>query len=121
MREYVCGYVHCLHHGEKIKEEDAVIVGKRKFHKDCAEYKQYIDKMKDLYFDNIDKNAKYQEVLGVLNNIIFKKGVDPKFMIFAMEYIIRKKAKVKSPYVLHYLPENKLIQQLYNKERSKNI
>lgn len=120
-RLYVCGYTHCLHPNEKATESEMVLVGKKRFHKDCAEIREYIEEMKTLYFDNIDDKANYVEVISVLNNIIFKKGVDPRYMIFAIKYIIKKKARLKSPYSLHYLPTNKIIVNLYNKERGENI
>jgi hypothetical protein len=98
-----------------------VLVGKKRFHKDCAEVREYIETMKTLYFDEIDNKANYVEVVSVLNNIIFKKGVDPRYMVFAIKYIIKKKARMKSPYSLHYLPTNKTIVILYNKEKGEII
>jgi hypothetical protein len=119
---YVCGYNHCLHKGDKVTEQDSVIVGKRRFHIDCAEVKGYIDTLKDMYFDHIDEKANYVEVLSVINNIVFTKGVDPRFMIFALQYIINVKARLKSPYSLHYLPNNQRIVKLWQKENGvKNI
>jgi hypothetical protein len=117
-KTYTCGYTHCLHKNEKMNEEDSVLVGKGRFHKDCAEVRGYIDTLKDMYFDHINEKANYIEVLSVINNIVFKKGIDPRYMIFALQYIIKKNARIKSPYSLHYLPDNKTIQNLWKKEVS---
>jgi hypothetical protein len=113
---YVCGYTHCLHINEKVKEEDSVIIGNKHLHKECAEIKSKIDTLKDLYYDEIDKNVKFVELVGVLNNIVFKKGVSPDYMIFALKYSIDKRIRIKSPYSLHYLVTNKVITQLWKKE-----
>jgi hypothetical protein len=108
-KTYVCGYTHCLHKGEKVSEQDSVIVGKRRFHKDCAQMKEYIDEIKDLYFDYIDKDADYKVVLSVINNMIFKKGIDPEYFLFGLKKWVWKKVKIKSPYSLHYLATNKIL------------
>lgn len=113
---YVCGYKHCLLKGEKIKEEDAVMVGTRRFHSQCADVHKKIEQIKSLYFDEIDDKANFVEVVSVINNIIFKKNINPDYMIFALQYVIKKKIRVKSPYSLHYLPKNKIIVNLWTKE-----
>jgi DNA-binding MarR family transcriptional regulator len=79
---------------------------------------EYIEELKDLYFEQIDKNADYVQVVSVINCIVFKKFVDPRYMIFAIKYLIKKHARIKSPYSLHYLPNNKTIQNLWKKEVS---
>lgn len=112
----MCGYSHCLHKGEKVIDEDSVVVGKRRFHKDCAETRDYIEILKKLYFDYVE-NPKYVEVVGVINNIIFKKGVDPRYMIFALKHIISKNVRIKSPYFMHYLPKNNTILKLWKNEQ----
>jgi hypothetical protein len=115
-KTYVCGYAHCLHKNEKVIDVDSVVVGKRRFHKDCAEIRNHIEILKKLYFDYVE-NPKYVEVVGVINNIVFKKGVNPKYMIFALKYIINKNVRIKSPYFLHYLPKNNTILKLWKKEQ----
>ena len=50
-KEYVCGYNHCLHHGEKVKSSESVVVGKKHYHWDCAETKQKIKECVDLYME----------------------------------------------------------------------
>lgn len=114
-KTYVCGYSHCLHKGEKINKNDAVIVGNRRFHTDCADLHCKINKMKDLYYENIDDNVEFVTLMSVINNIIFNKRIDPDYMLFALNHVINRKIKIKSPYLLHYLPDNKIIISLWNK------
>lgn len=120
-KTYVCGYKHCLHKGEKVKQEDAVIVGTRRYHADCAALHRKIELMKDLYYEKIDEKAEFVQLMSVLNNILFKKNIDPDYMLFALNYVISRKIRIKTPYSLHYLPENKIILNLYKKERGENI
>ncbi len=115
----MCGYNHCLHKGEKVTEQDSIMVGKRRLHIDCAEVRDHIEIIKNLYFNYVE-SANYVEVVGVINNIIFKKGVNPRYMIFALKHIISKNVVIKSPYFLHYLPKNKIIIKLWEKENGVN-
>lgn len=39
-KEYICAYKYCLHHGEKVKSSEAVILSKKHYHWDCAGMKQ---------------------------------------------------------------------------------
>jgi hypothetical protein len=114
-KTYVCGYKHCLHKGEKVKQDEAVIVGMRRYHIDCAALHKKIEHMKDLYYERIDEKAEFIQLMSVLNNILFKKAVDPDYMLFALSHVIKMNIKIKSPYSLHYLPNNKTILNLWNK------
>ena len=32
-REYVCAYKYCLHHGQKVKASESVVINKKHYHK----------------------------------------------------------------------------------------
>ena len=115
-KAYTCGYNHCLHKGEKVLEQDSVIIGNRRFHKDCAEVRRYIEEIKEVYYDDVDKRVNFAQLSCAINNIVFNKGVDPRYLLFALKYIISIKAKINSPYTLHYLPKNNKILNLWKKE-----
>ena len=108
-RLYKCGYAHCQHDEEKAPLSEMTRIGKRYWHKDCAEIKDKIDIAKKYYFDYIDDKNEYKVVVGVLNNIIFKKHYSPDLVIFMMKYIVAHNCKVKSPYVLHYVIKNRML------------
>jgi hypothetical protein len=91
-KTYVCGYNHCQIH-EKIPASEAVVVGNRKYHKECVEIRNKINEIKSLYIDSIDKNVLMQEIMGVLNKIIFDYGVNIDYMLFAMRHVINRKIK----------------------------
>ena len=80
-KEYVCGYKYCLHHGEKVKASEAVIVGKKHYHWDCAETKQKIKECADLYIGYIEDKAQYPMVIKIINNLVFKNNIPVDFIL----------------------------------------
>jgi hypothetical protein len=114
---YVCGYAHCLHYGEKVSELNSVIVGKRRFHIDCANIKVIIDEIKDLYIEKINKHESAVKILGVINQMVFTKQIDPNFILFALKDLTDRKVTFKSPYSMHYFVKNNV---LINKWRKIN-
>ena len=68
-KEYVCAYKHCLHHGQKVKSSESVIVGNKHYHWDCAATKQEIEEFKSA---TINKDV-YTDSEGVTyNSVTFK-------------------------------------------------
>ena len=119
-RMYVCGYKHCLHPNEKIPLQESVMVGKRRYHKDCAELHAKIEVIKRIYFDHLDNKSDYVVVVGVINNLIFSKGYDAEYVEFMMKYLVAYVCKIKSPYTLHVIiKKNDAIREKYNDEKKK--
>jgi hypothetical protein len=113
-KEYKCGYKHCLHPDEKIPASESVVVGKRRLHKDCAELHSKIERIKRIYFDYIDGKSDYVQVLGVINNLIFVKKYDVDLVEFMMKYAAVYGRNIKSPYILHSIIKNGLVEKKYN-------
>lgn len=97
-------------------ESEAVFVGKRRFHKECAELREQIERIKRIYFDHIDSNCDYVQVVGVINHLIFKKGYSADYIEFLMKYTSLFCNNVKSPYILHSIAENSFIKDKYNND-----
>lgn len=116
MKYYKCQYAHCIHPNEKVSEEDIVIVGHKRFHKDCAELRAKIERIKNIYFKTINNSSnEYVQVLAVINNLVFKKGYSPEFIEFALKYIaVTCSTNIKSPYSLYYVVKNGIILKKYN-------
>jgi hypothetical protein len=112
---YVCGYNHCQIK-EKIPASEAVVVGKRRYHKECAEIHSKIEDIKRIYFDYIDNNSDYVQVVGVINNLIFAKFYSVDFIEFAVKYTVIYGGKIKSPYALHKIVKNGIVERKYNDE-----
>lgn len=114
-RLYKCGYRHCLHPETKIALSDSVAVGKRRYHKDCAALHEKIEQVKRIYFDYVDSDSDYVQVVGVINNLIFNKRYDVDYVIFMMKYTAVFCARnVKSPYILHTIIKNGIVEKKYS-------
>lgn len=118
-KEYKCGYNHCLKPNEKVLANESVTVGKRRYHKECAELHTKIERIKRIYFDYIDDKSDYVQVVGVINNLIFTKKYDVDYVEFTMKYSAVYGRNIKSPYILHKIIDNGIVEKKYNDEKQK--
>ena len=118
---YKCSFKHCQHESCEVPQGEAVKVGSRHMHKDCAEINENIIKIRDLYYEKISKTVVMKQLVGAINNLIFKKGVDSGLLYFALNHAIQAKIPIKSPYGLHYLVDNHRIKSLWEKKKAKEI
>lgn len=117
---YKCKYRHCLKPSEKVSESEAVMFGKRHYHKECAALHTQIERIKRIYFDFIDDKSDYVQVVGVINNLIFKKGYSPDYVEFMMKYSAVYCARnFKSPYLLHTIIENGIVEKMYKNDKQR--
>lgn len=101
-REYVCCYSHCLHNGEKVKQSESVIVGKKHYHLDCAATKQTIKECVDLYMEYIEDKSQYPVATKIINNLVFKSKVPSDFILNNIKHSQRYYSD-KPVYVLYGL------------------
>lgn len=124
-KEYVCGYKFCLHCGEKVKSSEAVMVGKKHFHWDCAATKQEITDLKDTYIARIDSNADPRIVTKVLNDLTFKYMIDFEYLKFWINDYASYGKKMKSPFSLLYIRNKNSIMEKrfeeYKRKLKKNL
>ena len=118
-KEYVCGYSHCLHHGEKVKSSESVVVGKKHFHWDCAATKQEIDVIRRIYFEEIDDKASFPVLAKIINDLVFKYELDVDYVAFAIRYYADHKTRIKSPFTLLYLRNNDFMLDRWNKSKGR--
>lgn len=117
-RMYKCGYAHCRKPDEKVPASEAVLVGQRRWHKECVEIRDAINRIKDIYFNCIDDKSDYVQVMGVINSLIFNKGYKPDYVEFMMKYAaVYCQRNIKSPYILHIIIENGIVEKKYKDER----
>lgn len=74
-KQYICGYNHCLHHGQPIKKSEAVMIGRKYYHWDCAEIKQKIKSCADMYIENVEDKSTYPAAINIITNMVFKNRV----------------------------------------------
>lgn len=74
-KEYICAYKHCLHHGEKVKASDSVVINKKHYHWDCAAMKQEIQDCANTYMEYVEDKTQYPIVMKIINTMVFKNKV----------------------------------------------
>lgn len=80
-KEYVCAYKYCLHHGEKVKASESVVINKKHYHWDCATKKQEIKECADLYMECIEDKSQYPAAIRIINTLVFKSKVPIEFIL----------------------------------------
>ena len=113
MRKYKCQYKHCTHPQDLITQDEAVLIGTKRYHKNCAEIRNTLERAKRVFFDNVKPDSDYVQTVGVLNNLVFKKGYSADYIEFMLMWLALRGAKVNSPYSLHYAVNNNLILRDY--------
>lgn len=118
---YKCGFKHCQHESCEVLQDEAVKVGGRYMHKDCAKISNNMTKVRDIYYEEISKTVVVKQLVSVINNLVLKKNVDSSYLLFALNHAISAKIPIKSPYGLHYLIDNQNIKKLWNTKQSQII
>lgn len=80
-RKYKCGYNHCLHQSEKVLASDAILLGDKRYHADCAEIKRRIQDCASLFLSYDREKSEYPIVLRALNTLVFKYRVPVDFIL----------------------------------------
>ena len=60
---YKCAFKHCQHEPCEVSQGEAVKIGARYMHKDCAEKSKYIQKTRDLYFEKISNTVVMKQLV----------------------------------------------------------
>ena len=79
-KEFVCAYKYCLHHGEKVKASESVVINKKHYHWDCAGIKQEIQDCVTTYMEYIDDKTQYPIAYRAINTLVFKNNVPIDFI-----------------------------------------
>ena len=80
-KEYICAYgKYCLHHGEKVKSSEAVMINKRYYHWDCAGMKQEIRDCVDTYMECIEDKSQFPVAYRAMNTMVFKNKTPVDFI-----------------------------------------
>jgi hypothetical protein len=92
-----------------------VVVGKKHYHWDCAALRQEIEELRNIYWNRIDNKATYSVLSKVLNDLVFKYGLETDYIKFAINHFADCNTKVKSPFTLLYLRDNRYLKEKWEK------
>lgn len=117
-KTYKCAFKHCKHQSQVLQENEAVKVGNRYMHEDCARTSENMIKVRDVYYERISQEVVMKILVRVIQNIVLEKGIDAEYLVFAIEYAADNKIPIRSPYGLYYLVDNYKVKEAW---KNKNI
>lgn len=114
-----CRFKNCIYDDKKLDKSEAIKVGNNYYHKECNEIKENIRLIVDLFTKHINSNVIYSVLMRVINEIVFTKKIDSKFLLFGLKYYIQNKVPLNYPQGLYYVIQNKDVKNTYNKYLAK--
>jgi hypothetical protein len=117
---FKCGFKHCIHESD-VSQDEAVKVGNRYLHKDCAVISDNLAQIRDTYYEKVSKTVVMKQLVNTINNIVFVKNIDSGYLLFAINQALATNIPIKSPYGLHYLVDNQRIKEAWNKKNAQEI
>ena len=84
-KEFSCAYKYCLHHGEKVKASESVVINKKHYHWDCAALKQEIKRCVDAYMECVEDKKQFPTATKIINTLVFKNQIPPEFILSSIE------------------------------------
>lgn len=120
-KTYKCAFRHCSHESCEVLQDEAVKLGNRYFHVDCANTYRNINEIKVLYNEKVSNTVVMPQLTSVINNIIFKKHVDSEYLLFALKSAISTKKKINYPQGLHYIIDDFRIKNAWEKKQLQSI
>ena len=112
---YKCAYTHCLHGGEPVSASAAIVEKGKKYHWDCLDMKHQLAEIRKIYLQKIDQHADFRVLGKVLNDLVFKYEIEVDFIRFCLEFYVRTGVKIKSPFSLLYIRDNKGMRKRWEK------
>ena len=106
-----CSYRHCLYVTKEIPPPDDVIRNGKHYHKKCLETSENIKAIVDLYYKKVSDTVVMKTLLATINNIVFTKQIDSKYLLFALQKAIEKGTRIKAPYSLQYVIDDYAIKE----------
>lgn len=121
-----CRYPKCLklHQTTELKKENAVQGGNRNYyHPDCWDMMQSVNRIKSTFCESINTKMTGKQIgqlVSIINNIIFEKGIEPGLIEFALDYFIKyKPGKLRFPGGLHYIVQDRDVTEAWAREQNR--
>lgn len=117
-KRYKCAFKHCIHESNELLPDQAVKIGNRYLHKDCAEIRQNIEKTRDIYYLRVSNTVVMSQLVKVIQHLVFNKKVDSGYLVFALTYALDNGMTIRSPYGLYYIVDNQRIKDAWSKKKA---
>ena len=109
-----CRYSHCKHDDKKLLREEAEHSGNAYYHKDCYEEIVTLRQCIDTYVNHFEKDPIFTQLRSVINDIVYNKGYDPFFLLFALEYASAHNIPLRHIPGLYYIVKNDEIKKAWD-------
>lgn len=123
-----CRYPKCskLHESTELKESEAVKGGSRSYyHPDCYHMMQTISQIKDVFYRDINPTLTGKQIgqlVSIVNNMVFGKGIDVDFILFAINYFVNyKPGKLKYPAGVTYIIQDCDVITAWDKKNQRQL
>ena len=124
-----CRYPKCkfLHETTELVKEEAVKGGSKNsyYHPDCWKTMQTVNQIRDTFCKEVDTTLTGKQIgslVSIVNNMIFSKGEDPDYILFALRYFIKyKNGALKYPPGITYIVQDKDVIKTWNEIQEKKI
>ena len=126
-----CRYDNCKHNNRELNigKENHVFYDRNYYHIDCYIAKSEEDErnkaikadiqlIKNLWIENISSTVVYSQLYKCLDNLI-QRGIDSKYLVFVMQYVISHKLNLNYPPGFQYFVDNKEIKDAYARKQLK--
>lgn len=112
-----CAYKHCQHESQMLPRTEAVKVGNRYFHKDCAETQDYIQKARNEYLERINSTEVVSVLVNVINTMVFKKNIPADYVWFTVHDCAEnpRKSHIRHAQGLYYAINFEWVKKDYKK------
>ena len=112
-----CKYSHCKHENREVLREESVSSGNLYYHKDCYQEKETMKKCIDIYVKYFEDKPIFTQLRNVIDDIVYKKGYDAEYLLFALKYGALHRKPIKHPPGIYYLIKDDSIAKEWNKEK----
>lgn len=116
-----CSYKHCPKPEEDILGEEQAVRNGKVFHKGCLDTSETIKKIVDLYYTKVSNTVVMTVLVRTINNIVFEKGIDSHYLLYALNSAVIRKRQIKSPVYLQYLIDDFDIKKAWEAEQGKRL
>jgi len=121
-KTYKCGWSHCKMDNIIQEEDDFVVVGGKRYHKQCNCERENINKSITLFTEQVNDQIVMSQLRSVINNLIFKQGFESDYVVFAIQYAIdHPEYKLTYPQGLHRICKDQEIIGLWKTQKANSL
>lgn len=121
-KTYKCAWLHCRMDNIIQEDDDFVVVGGKRYHKQCNCERENINKSIVLFTEQVNDQIVMSQLRSVINNLIYKQGFDSEYVVFAIQYAINHpEYKLTYPQGLHRICKDQTIIDIWRTQMANKL